>query len=128
MDSFAEQNPGVRVWFIEGLDLVLADPKKCPLWAGLDRLQRVAQRRNLYLLASVGAPKAKGDDREKYHGRDGLFGSAAWARKARSIVLLSFAPSKGLKFYPRRMVPAARCEGWPDVVTAEQAPSWAYSF
>ena len=39
------------------------------------------------MLATVGAPKQKGKDR--YFGRDGLFGSAALARKVETVVLMS---------------------------------------
>lgn len=95
LDSLAEQNPGVHVWLIEGLDMWLPDPNKMPVVApALDRLQRVAQRRNLCVLATVGAPKAKGEDKDRYHGRDGLFGSAAWARKADTVVVLSLHNAK----------------------------------
>ena len=39
------------------------------------------------VLATVGAPKQKGKDR--YFGRDALFGSAALARKVETVVLMS---------------------------------------
>ena len=95
LEALAEQNPGVRTWFIEGLDMWIPDPNKMPVVApALDRLQRVAQRHNLCLLASVGAPKQKGNEKDRYHGRDGLFGSAAWARKADTVVLLSLYNEK----------------------------------
>lgn len=95
LDSLAEQTPGVPVWFIEGLDMWLPDSNKMQVVApALDRLQRVAQRRSLCVLASVGAPKFKGEEKDRYHGRDGLFGSAAWARKADTVVLLSLHEAK----------------------------------
>ena len=51
----------------------------------LDELQRLATRRDIAIVASVGAPKektAEGRDSERYHGRDTLFGSVAWGRKS----------------------------------------------
>ena len=48
---------------------------------------RVATRYNVAVLATVGAPKQKGKDR--YFGRDALFGSAALARKVETVVLMS---------------------------------------
>ena len=53
----------------------------------VDSLQRIATRYNVAVLATVGAPKQKGKDR--YFGRDGLFGSAALARKVETVVLMS---------------------------------------
>jgi hypothetical protein len=43
-------------------------------------------------VASVGSSKEKtaaGKDSERYHGRDVIFGSVAWARKAETVVLIS---------------------------------------
>ena len=53
----------------------------------VDSLQRIATRYNVAVLATVGAPKQKGKDR--YFGRDALFGSAALARKVETVVLMS---------------------------------------
>jgi hypothetical protein len=80
--------PGVEVWFIEGLDLWIPDMNKMSVVAPIvDSLQRIATRYNVALIATVGAPKQKGKDR--YFGRDGLFGSAALARKVETVVLMS---------------------------------------
>jgi AAA domain len=79
--------PGVEVWFIEGLDLWIPDMNKMNVVAPIvDSLQRIATRSNVALIATVGAPKQKGKDR--YFGRDGLFGSAALARKVETVVLM----------------------------------------
>jgi hypothetical protein len=79
--------PGVEVWFIEGLDLWIPDMNKMNVVAPIvDSLQRIATRYNVALIATVGAPKQKGKDR--YFGRDALFGSAALARKVETVVLM----------------------------------------
>ncbi|MDR3742161.1 MAG: hypothetical protein P4L40_24345 [Terracidiphilus sp.] len=86
-------NPGVEVWFIEGLDLWIPEMNKMDVVAPImDSLQRVATLHNVALIASVGAPKQKGPD--KYAGRDGLFGSSALARKAETVVLLRLTDEK----------------------------------
>lgn len=88
-----EQNPGVQVWFLEGLDLWIPDMLKMSVVGpAIDRIQRVATRYNVAVLASVGAPKQKGKDR--YYGRDALFGSAALARKVETVTLLSLHDEK----------------------------------
>lgn len=88
LQACIEQCPGVEVWFIEGLDLWIPDMNKMNVVAPIvDSLQRIATRFNIALLATVGAPKQKGKDR--YFGRDGLFGSAALARKVETVVLMS---------------------------------------
>lgn len=58
----------------------------------LDALHRVATRKNIVVIATVGAPKEKtidGKATARYYGRDALFGSAALARKADTVVLIS---------------------------------------
>jgi hypothetical protein len=93
LQSCVEQCPGVEVWFIEGLDLWIPDMNKMGCVAPIvDSLQRIATRYNIALLATVGAPKQKGKDR--YYGRDALFGSAALARKVETVVLMSLHDEK----------------------------------
>ena len=88
LQACVEQCPGVEVWFIEGLDLWIPDMNKMNVVAPIvDSLQRIATRYNVAVLATVGAPKQKGKDR--YYGRDALFGSAALARKVETVVLMS---------------------------------------
>lgn len=88
LQAAIEQNPGVEVWFIEGLDLWIPDANKMSSVAPIiDGIQRVATRHDVAVIATVGAPKQKGTDR--YHGRDSLFGSAALARKVETVVLMS---------------------------------------
>jgi hypothetical protein len=83
-----EQHPGVEVWFIEGLDLWITDPNKMEVVGPvIDGLQRIATRRNVSVLGTVGSPKQRGKD-NKYFGRDALFGSAALARKVETVVLM----------------------------------------
>jgi hypothetical protein len=88
-----ELNPGAEAWFIEGLDLWLKEAGKMHEVSNvLDDIQRLATRRNVAVIASVGAPKektAENRDSERYHGRDTLFGSVAWGRKSETIVLIS---------------------------------------
>ena len=88
-----ERNPGAEAWFIEGLDLWLKEANKMSEVAQvLDDIQRLATRRNVAVIASVGSSKektAEGKDTERYHGRDTLFGSVAWGRKSETIVLIS---------------------------------------
>ncbi len=54
----------------------------------LDGLQRLATLHDVAVIATVGSPKQKGKD--KYTGRDALFGSAALARKAETIVTVGW--------------------------------------
>ena len=93
LDAAIEANPDAEVWFIEGLDMWFPDALKMNVVAPiLDDLQRVATRSNVAVIATVGAPKektAEGRESERYHGRDALFGSAALARKAETVVLIS---------------------------------------
>ena len=73
------------MWFPDVLKMNVVAPL-------LDDLQRVATRSNGAVIATVGAPKektAEGRDTERYHGRDALFGSAALARKAETVVLIT---------------------------------------
>jgi hypothetical protein len=88
LQAAIEANPGVEVWFIEGLDLWIPNMNKMNGVAPImDSLQRIAMRRNVAVIATVGAPKQKGKDR--YFGRDALFGSSALARKVETVVLMS---------------------------------------
>src|SRR5262249_53734160 len=76
-----------------GLDLWIPDMNKMQVVAPIvDSLQRIATRYNVAVLATVGAPKQKGKDR--YFGRDALFGSAALARKVETVVLMSLHDEK----------------------------------
>jgi hypothetical protein len=88
LQAAVEANPGVKVWFIEGLDLWIPDMNKMSSVAPIvDGIQRIATRYDVAVLATVGAPKQKGKDR--YYGRDALFGSAALARKVEAVILMS---------------------------------------
>ena len=92
LTATTENHPGAKAWFIEGLDLWLKEANKMSEVAQvLDDLQRLATRRNIAIIASVGASKqktAESKDTEQYHGRDTLFGSVAWGRKSETIVLI----------------------------------------
>lgn len=88
LESLILDYPGVQVWFIEGLDLWAPNMMKMEILAPvIDALQRVATKYNVCVLATVGAPKMKGDDR--YFGRDALYGSSALARKVETVILIS---------------------------------------
>ena len=88
LEAAIEREPGVECWFIEGLDLWIADPNKMEVVGPvIDGLQRIATRRDVAVLATVGSPKQRGKD-NKYFGRDALFGSAALARKVETVVLM----------------------------------------
>ena len=79
----------MEIWFVEGLDLWIPDMNEAAAVAPvLDGLQRVATRYDVCILATMGMPKQKGKDR--YYGRDSLFGSAAMARKAETVILLNY--------------------------------------
>jgi hypothetical protein len=87
LEQAIAENPGAEVWLVEGLDLWISDINKASVVAPvIDGLQRVATKHNVCVLATMGMPKQKGKDR--YYGRDSLFGSAAMARKAETVVLL----------------------------------------
>lgn len=88
VEALILDNPGVQVWFIEGLDLWSPNMMKMEILAPvIDALQRVATRHNVCVLGTVGAPKMKGD--ERYFGRDALYGSSALARKTETVILIS---------------------------------------
>ncbi|MFZ0139426.1 MAG: hypothetical protein WAK89_20340 [Candidatus Sulfotelmatobacter sp.] len=93
MTAATEREPGAEVWFVEGLDLWIKEANKMSEVAGvLDELQRLATRRNIAIIASIGSSKqktAEGKDTEQYRGRETLFGSVAWGRKAETVVLIS---------------------------------------
>lgn len=95
LQAAIEANPGVEVWFIEGLDLWIPEMHKASAVAPvIDGIQRIATRFDIAVIATVGAPKQKGKDR--YYGRDSLFGSQALARKVETVVLLSLHNEKDL--------------------------------
>ncbi len=95
LQAAIEASPGVDVWFIEGLDLWIPDMHKAGAVAPvIDSIQRVATRFNVAVIATVGSPKQRGRDR--YHGRDSLFGSQALARKVETVVLMSLHDEKDL--------------------------------
>ena len=84
-----DANPGVEVWLIEGLDMWIPEMNRMEIVAPiLDGLQRLATLHDVAVIATVGAPKQKG--KEKYTGRDALFGSAALARKSETIVTIGW--------------------------------------
>ena len=88
LEAAIEREPGVECWFVEGLDLWITDPNKMEVVGPvIDGLQRIATRRDVAVLATVGSPKQRGKD-NKYFGRDALFGSAALARKVETVVLM----------------------------------------
>jgi hypothetical protein len=88
LEAAIGREPGVECWFIEGLDLWITDPNKMEVVGPvIDGLQRIATRRNVAVLGTVGSPKQRGKD-NKYTGRDMLFGSAALARKVETVVLM----------------------------------------
>lgn len=89
LEAAIDREPGVECWFIEGLDLWIRDPNKMEVVGPvIDGLQRIATRRNVSVLGTVGSPKQRGKD-NKYFGRDSLFGSAALARKVETVVLMA---------------------------------------
>lgn len=86
--SLIEQCPGVETWYIEGIDLWFGDANKMSDVAPiLDNLGRVALQFDIAIVATVGSPKMKGKDR--YYGRDSLFGSSALGRKVETVVLIN---------------------------------------
>ncbi len=93
-----EREPGVEVWFVEGIDMWIQGQGKMDAVAPvLDNLQRLAARRKVALIYSVGSSKEKsasGKNTERYHGRDVVFGSVAWARKAETVVIISLTDAE----------------------------------
>jgi hypothetical protein len=88
LEPLMDHNPGVEAWFIEGLDLWIPKQNEMSVVAPiLDDLQRLATRKNVAIVASMGAPKQKPKD--KYFGRDALFGSSAFARKVETVVTIT---------------------------------------
>jgi hypothetical protein len=93
MTAATELHTGAEAWLIEGLDLWLKEANKmCEVSQVLGDLHQIAARRNVAIIATVGAPKektAEGRDSERYRGRDTIFGSVAWGRRSETIVLIS---------------------------------------
>jgi hypothetical protein len=90
LEPLVERYPNVTAWFIEGLDLWIPKQNEMSVVAPiLDGLQRLATRRNIAIVASMGAPKQKPKDR--YYGRDALFGSSAFARKVETVVTITLS-------------------------------------
>jgi hypothetical protein len=119
LQAVIEANPGVQVYFIEGLDMWIPEMNRMEAVAPvMDSLQRVATLYNVAFIASVGAPKQKGKD--KYTGRDGLFGSSALARKAETVVLLRLTDetnpnsTRELWVMPRNAQTEVRYFTWQD--------------
>jgi hypothetical protein len=80
------QRQGVKILFVEGLDLwqkkIMGADEVGPL---MTSLQRFAQDRHVAIIASIGSPKVKA--KEGYQApRDRGIGSSAWGRKADDIV------------------------------------------
>ncbi len=89
-EEIIEQSPGIALLAIEALDFWIPDLNKLEsASAAIDALQRVAIRRNVAILATVGTPKQKGNDRYQLH-RDALIGSSAIGRKTETVILLEF--------------------------------------
>ena len=105
LEAACERNPSARVWFIEGLDMWSSDANRMEKIAPMiDGLQRVATRRKIAVIASVGAGKMKtseGHDPERYRGRDALYGSGAMARKAETVILMSEHDKESPDYNPR---------------------------
>jgi hypothetical protein len=106
LEAAIERNPGVSVWLIEGLDLWVPNMLKAEVLSPvIDGLQRVASRHNICILGTVGSPKQKG--KERYYGRDSLFGSQALARKVETVILIELTDredgnsSRGYDVMPR---------------------------
>jgi len=106
LESLILDNPGVQVWFIEGLDMWSKNMLKMEVLSPeIDALQRVATKHNVCVLATVGAPKMKADDR--YFGRDALYGSSVLARKVETVVLIALTnredadSTRQYEVYPR---------------------------
>jgi hypothetical protein len=98
-----EAHPGAEVWLIEGLDLWIPDMNKMDKVAPImDGLQRLATLHNVAVIATVGSPKQKGKDR--YTGRDSLFGSGALARKSETIVTLDWTDAEDVNSIRRVVI------------------------
>jgi hypothetical protein len=90
VEAVMELNPGIDALLIEGLDMWIPNIFDLTKVSDtLDGLQRVAQRRNVAIVATMGSPKQKSKD-GKYSGRDSIFGSVAFGRKAETVVLFQF--------------------------------------
>ncbi len=90
LEPLIDRNPGVEAWLLEGLDLWIPKQNEMSVVAPiLDGLQRLATRRNVAVIATMGAPKQKPKDR--YFGRDALFGSSAFARKVETVVTITLS-------------------------------------
>jgi hypothetical protein len=85
-----EKYKHVKVFFIEGLDMLVPKGKTGDLTEVakfLDDLQRLAEKYGLTIIATVGSPKMKAN--EKYQSpRDCIFGSVGWGRKVETILYI----------------------------------------
>ena len=93
LKQYAQKFPNVRLWAIEGLDMWAEKGNEMKIVsAELDALERAAKRHGIVVYATMGSPKMRGKD--QYEGRDKLFGSSAYGRKAETIFLFDSFPEK----------------------------------
>jgi hypothetical protein len=90
VEEIIESAEGIELLAIEALDFWIPELNRLDkVSAVLDSLQRVAIRRNVAILATVGTPKQKAKDHYQL-ARDSLIGSSAIGRKVETVALLEF--------------------------------------
>jgi hypothetical protein len=80
--------PGVTLWILEGLDFWTPELHKLDAVGDvLDDIQRVATQYKVAVVATLGSPKQKENDRYA-SGRDQFMGSVAFGRKSETCISL----------------------------------------
>ncbi|MFZ3279089.1 MAG: hypothetical protein WA182_19500 [Candidatus Sulfotelmatobacter sp.] len=88
LEAAIQTRPQAKIWVIEGLDLWMKSISDVEVVSeALGDLVDVARQHNVAVVATVGSPKQKENDRYSV-GRDQFMGSVAWGRKAETCILL----------------------------------------
>ena len=88
LDKYAELYPQVGLWIVEGLDLTCTNPSDMDeVSTLLEGVERVAGRRRLGVIGTVGSAKQKVGEGYVL-SRDKLFGSVAWARRSETVIFV----------------------------------------
>ena len=108
LELLIPQHTGTRVWFVEGIDLIsekVSDSKTVA--RELKKISRVAGKYGVAVIGTVGCPKER-EVTGGYRDRNKIFGSAAWARKTATILILESYEDEGRENYRRvTMLPRA---------------------
>lgn len=97
VEAAIQSRPGVKIIILEGLDFWTPDIHKLDVVGTiLDELQRVAKQYNIAVIATLGSPKQKENDRYA-SGRDQFMGSVAFGRKSETCISIEQTSDKQVR-------------------------------